>query len=172
MKHSSAFAVTFGGLSCGGTLLLLYLSSVVPTGALGLLALSGFFPFFVMQCSTPSGGILCWGACSFLSVLILPQKVMACLFAFCFGLYPLLKYVWERYPKMLAWILKCFYATTSFVLCENFFRFLLVKNTWFHSHSLPLFFVFFFLFLVYDHGLSQVFPWILHHLDPFLSHRR
>lgn len=169
MKRSRTFAIALGGLACCFILFVLYFACFFPRGTLGIVAISGLFPYFVKLVSSFKGGFLCWGASSILGFLLLPEKSVAVLFTFCFGLYPLLKFKLEENNFLIAVVLKLCYANLSFLLC-----FICLKQVLF-----PLFPPFFhhyqvlllggnIYFLAYDYGLSQMNFVILRRLRLFL----
>lgn len=170
MKHLSSFSVSLSGIACGVALALLFLASILPTGTLSLVAIAGLIPFSVMQLSTASTGFFCWVVSSFLGALLLPHKNIPILFTFCFGLYPLFKSVVEQKQKFIGCFLKFIYVMGSFLVCSYFFHHVILHLSSFY-HTLS--FIFFILcYFLYDYGLSQLLPTVLHFLKPFCSSTR
>lgn len=72
------------------------------------------------------GGVWPWLVCavtSVLSLVLLPDKMVALEYIFLGGLYPIFKYYFERRGKVLSWILKLVYfnaALTAVLLVAKF----------------------------------------------------
>lgn len=164
--------MVLSGIFSAFTIILLNVATISPSGRAGLLALSSFFPFILGYLGTTRGGFLCWLSSSILSFLFVPSKSISLLYVFCFGLYPLFRFfLEERTKKISLFLLKLGYANGSFFLFLSLFRGLFFA-------SLPAFLqenlAFFLLggnviFLVYDCGLSRIFPVIKSKLKPFLG---
>ncbi len=86
---------------------LLYLASVMPTGKLALTAIAGLMTALGVIESGLAGGFLVWAAAGALSLIALPSKDSAILFALFFGIYPAIKSLIERLGTLwLEWVLK------------------------------------------------------------------
>jgi len=100
--------------------MLLYLSSVLPTGRIAVAAVAGLFcAAAVIECSL-GYGFMCWAAASAVGFLTGPSKAVALLFLLCLGLYPVLKSVIERAAvgRKLSWVFKLCYFN---VVCAALF---------------------------------------------------
>lgn len=98
---------------------LLLLGSFLGILDLTAAALCGIFTLFCYREMPPAYGFAVFAATAALSLLLLPQKTPAILYAVFAGYYPLLKFRLERLPAPLAWILKLLLfnaAVTAFLL--------------------------------------------------------
>jgi len=91
----SARNVTYPALLGAVSLILLYGSSISPTGAIGLVALAGLPCAGVVIAGGSAAGLLCWATVSLLGLLLVPDKFCVLLYAAMFGLYPVVKSVVE-----------------------------------------------------------------------------
>lgn len=87
----SASRITYPALLGAVSLILLYGSSVSPTGAVGLVALAGVPCAGVVIAAGTSAGLLCWATVSLLGLLLVPDKFCVLVYAAIFGLYPVVK---------------------------------------------------------------------------------
>ena len=71
---SGAGRVAVGGILAAGSLAVLWLASVTPTGQLGVTAVAGLFPVGAVLAAGRTAGYLCWAAASILGLLLLPDK--------------------------------------------------------------------------------------------------
>lgn len=91
-----AYTAMVGALS----VLILYLSTILPTGRIALVAAAGILPaILVIKYGVLSGFIL-YGLVSVLSLLLLPNKMNAVLYILLFGHYPMFKSLIERINKL------------------------------------------------------------------------
>mgnify|MGYP001020676586 FL=1 len=89
------------------SVLTLYLSSVMPTMRIGLAAIAGILPAYIVIRFGTAAGFICYTATSLLSLLLLPNKMTVLLYIILFGHYPMLKSLIERIGKLfLEWVLK------------------------------------------------------------------
>ena len=80
-----------GGVMAAGSLVVLWLACVAPSGRIGLTAAAGLFPMAATLCAGRTAGCLCWAAASLLGLFMLPDKGVALLFLAFLGLYPVIK---------------------------------------------------------------------------------
>lgn len=98
---------------------LLLLGSFLGILDLTVAALCGIFTLFCYREMPPAYGFAVFAATATLSLLLLPQKTPALLYAVFAGYYPLLKFRTERLPALFAWALKLLLfnaALTAFLL--------------------------------------------------------
>lgn len=89
------------------SVILLYLSSVMPTMRIGLVAIAGILPAFLVLRFGVSAGFISYAAASLLALLLLPNKLTALLYIILFGHYPMVKSLIERIRRLwLEWVLK------------------------------------------------------------------
>lgn len=156
--HSKAGRTALAGVLAAGSLALLWVTCLSPTGRLGLNAAAGLFPMAAVMAAGRSAGYLCWAASGVLGLILLPDKGTALMYLLFFGLYPVLKSWFEgRRSQTLAWLLKFGYfnlvlAVFCLILRALFFSALPAwlgrgKLLWIVSNAV---------FLVYDIGLSRL----------------
>lgn len=156
--RSSAARIALAGILSAGSMVLLWIACLSPTGRLGLNAAAGLFPVAGVLMSGRAAGYCCWIVTGLLGLILLPDKGMALLYLIFFGLYPVLKSVFEtRKSLILCWSLKLIYfnvvlAVSMFVLGELFFS---VLPNLLHGRF-PAWLVGNIIFIVYDMGLSRL----------------
>ena len=88
--------LTLCGLLSAAAVIVLLLASIAPSGWLGMTALAGVCTAIACCAAGLGGGCVVWVVGSLLSLLLLPRKEIALLFALLFGPYPALKALLER----------------------------------------------------------------------------
>ncbi len=90
------------------SVVLLYAASVLPTGRLALVAIASILPAAAVLSGGIKWGLLVYAATAALSLILLPNKTAALLYAVLLGHYSLLKSLIERlnHRLVLEWILK------------------------------------------------------------------
>lgn len=89
------------------SLILLYLSAFVPTGQMGVVAIAGLVPAGAVISVGLGAGFCCYGVTGLLGLLLVPDKGGVLLYLLFFGLYPMLKSLFERIPALvLGWLCK------------------------------------------------------------------
>ena len=91
MRRTKTGAVALGGVLAAGSLAVLWLACVIPSGQLGVTAAAGLFPVGAVLAAGRGAGLLCWAAASVLGLLLLPDKGVALMYLFFMGLYPVVK---------------------------------------------------------------------------------
>lgn len=100
-------SVALCGIFAGLTLALLWVFSFIPSLDYALPAAAGALILLLVVELGPPWALGVYLAAGTLSVLLLPNKIVALLYAMFFGYYPILKTVLERrLPAALAWVLK------------------------------------------------------------------
>lgn len=156
--HSKAGRTALVGVLSAGSLALLWVTCLSPTGRLGLNAAAGLFPVAAVMAAGRSAGYLCWAVSGLLGLILLPDKGVALMYLLFFGLYPVLKSRFEgSRHQALAWLLKFVYfniilAIFCFVLRALFFASI---PAWLSERHV-LWIVGNVVFLVYDIGLSRL----------------
>lgn len=97
-----ALCAVFAAIS----ILLAFLSAVFSSMSLSLLALCGVISAVVLSRCGYRYTLIMYAAVSILSVIFLPDKSCAVLYIFVFGLYPILKALFEKKGKIISWMLK------------------------------------------------------------------
>lgn len=100
------------------SLIFLYVSSVLPTGRLGFVALAGLLPAGAVVSASLPAGAFCYAATGVLGLLLLPDKGNALLYLVFFGLYPLVKCLIERLRKLpIELACKSLFFNAALTLC-------------------------------------------------------
>lgn len=162
MKHrsspKSASRVALGGALAALSLLLLYLSAMMPSGRIGMVAVAGLVPAVGVISGGLATGFLSYGAAGLLGLLLLPDKGCALLYAVFFGLYPMVKSLIERLRKLpLELILKlAFFNVVLAILLFGFSKLLFPLLPEFLHSTLLIFLAGNVVFLIYDYGVSKL----------------
>ena len=141
---SKAGRTALGGVLAAGSLAVLWLACVTPTGR--LLAGRG-------------AGFLCWAAASVLGLLILPDKGVALMYLCFMGLYPVVKSRLEQCAsRPLEWVgkLACFNAALTLLWVAFRGLFLPALPEWLAGKVWLLYGAGNLVFLLYDWGLSRL----------------
>lgn len=127
MKVTKTWQVALGGVLAAGSLAVLWLACVVPSGQLGVTAAAGLFPVGAVLAAGRGAGLLCWAAASVLGLLLLPDKGVALMYLFFMGLYPVVKSRLEQMKsRVTEWAVKLIFFNAALSLL------------WFAFHSLFL----------------------------------
>lgn len=124
----SAKNISIGGILTALTILLLYLTLLIPTNTLTLLTLASFMvPIALIRCNLKTS-ILVYICSSLLSFLLLPFNIFL-LYLIFFGCYGIIKSLIEGLDKLpLEWVLKLVFFNTIFFISINVARELLSPN--------------------------------------------
>ena len=145
------------GVLAAGSLALLWLACLAPSGRLGLTAAAGLFPMAAVLAGGRAAGYLCWAAAGLLGLVLLPDKGIGALFCVFFGVYPVLKSRLESLNHVLEWTGKLAFFNLILAFCRWGLEGLLhvpVPLPWdwswiLHAAGSGV-------FTVYDLGLSQL----------------
>ncbi len=103
-----------GGVLTAVSVLLLYLSCMLPMIRISLCAAGGVVLAMPLSRRRVKLGMTIYAATSILAILILPQKSVAFAYAWVFGLYTLVKYGIEKLHRFSAqWVCKLLFATVN-----------------------------------------------------------
>jgi len=157
-SNQSASRVALGGVLAALSLLLLYLSAMMPSGRIGMVAVAGLVPAAAVVSGGLATGFLCYGATAVLALLLVPDKGCALLYAIFFGLYPMIKGLIERLRKLpLELGLKLvFFNVILAILLGGFSALLFPLLPELMRNTLPLFLLGNAVFLIYDYGFSKL----------------
>ena len=156
---SKAGRTALGGVLAAGSLAVLWLACVTPTGRLGVAAAAGLFPIGAVLLAGRGAGLLCWAAASVLGLLILPDKGVALMYLCFMGLYPVVKSRLEQYAsRPLEWVgkLACFNAALTLLWVAFRGLFLPALPEWLAGKVWLLYGTGNLVFLLYDWGLSRL----------------
>ena len=166
-SHSRMIAA--GGILAAGSLVLLWLACMVPSGRVGLAAVAGLFPVAGVLAAGRAAGYLCWAAAGVLGLFLLPDKGIALLYVLFLGVYPVAKGQIEALRnKKLEWCLKLLLFNVVLTLVWFVFGELFLPML---SH-LPemggavLYLAGNVLFIAYDIGLSRLISLLYHRIGP------
>lgn len=156
--HSNAARIALTGILSAGSIVFLWISCLSPTGRLGFNAAAGLFPVAGVLMSGRIAGYCCWIVTGLLGLILLPDKGTVLLYLLFFGLYPVLKSVFEtRRSVILSWGLKLIYFNvvltfSVFVLRGLFFSALPALL----QKPISVWLVGNIVFVIYDIGLSRL----------------
>lgn len=154
--------IALTGLLAAVGLVILFLAGVTPSGWVGVTAIAGIAVAVAIASAGYLSGALCYLVSGLLGLLLVPAKHAAVLFLCLFGLYPLLKNLFERLKvRPLEYVLKlAFFNAVFFALYFLAFQlfFQPAAEGWrFPVPVLPaLAVVCNVLFLIYDYAFSKV----------------
>ena len=159
MRHTKTWQVALGGVLAAGSLAVLWLACVLPSGQLGVTAAAGLFPVGAVLAAGRGAGLLCWAAASLLGLLLLPDKGVALMYLCFLGLYPVIKSRLEQGKSRAAeWVgkLLCFNLalTVLWVVFQNLF--LPALPTWMTEQVWVLYGAGNLVFIAYDIALSRL----------------
>ena len=161
--------VALGGILSAGSLAVLWVACVVPSGRLGLTAAAGLFPVAGVLAAGRVAGYLCWAAGGLLGLLLLPDKGVALLYLVFLGLYPVVKSRIESLGRLgPEWALKLLFFNGALTLFWFAMRALFLPNPpqWLGENSLLLYGAGNVIFVIYDIGLSRLIALLQARLRP------
>lgn len=121
MKQS--FKLAYSGVICGLSLVIMFLSSLVPTAEYAIPAIAGVLLVAIVVEAGFKSAVIGYVVVSILSALIVPNKQSVISFIVFLGFYPILKGVFESFNnKVKEWIAKII----TFNICLVFEYYLLV----------------------------------------------
>lgn len=156
---SQSGRTALGGLLAAGSLAVLWLASLAPSGWVGLTALAGLFPVAAVLSAGQTAGYLCWAAAGLLGLILLPNKGVSVLYLLFFGIYPVLKSCIESIRRLWAeWALKLIYFNAVLCLAWFLLRGLILPTlpTWLTGRVFLLWPLGNLVFIAYDLGLSKL----------------
>ncbi len=109
-------ASAYGGLGAGLIVVLLLGSSLMPFLEYTIPAACALVIFYIAKECSSKTALICYAAASLLSVLLIPNKEAAILFALFFGYYPVFKQFAERFVKWLGIMIKALLFNASMIL--------------------------------------------------------
>ena len=152
---------------------LLYLSSLVPSGRIGVAAVAGLFPTVAVMASGRGAGLLCWAGSGLLGLLLVPEKWLPLLYLAFLGLYPVVKSVLEGVrSRVLEWLGKLVYFNVVLILFWMAFRALFLPALPDFLQSTPVLATALnIVFVIYDIGLSRLIALCYARLAPILGRK-
>lgn len=158
-----ALRTALGGVLAAGSLAVLWLACVAPSGRLGLTAAAGLFPLAATLYAGRTAGYLCWAAGSVLGLIMLPDKGIAVSFLAFLGIYPVVKGRIESLRRLwVEWGLKLSYFNMTITLLWAVFQALFLPEgpSWLVDDALMFYAAGDLVFVCYDIGLSRLIAWM------------
>lgn len=157
-SNSKASRTALVGVLAAGSLALLWVACLSPSGRLGLDAVAGLFPVAAVMAAGRGAGYMCWAAAGILGLILLPDKGVALMYLLFFGVYPVLKSRFEGMQRQsVGWLLKLGYFNVVLAIFWFVLRALFLPNLppWLNK-SWMIWLLGNLVFVVYDIGLSRL----------------
>ena len=157
--HTTSRRTAVAGVLAAGSLAVLWLACMVPSGRIGLTGAAGLFPVAAVLAAGRAAGYLCWAASALLGLFLLPDKGVALLYLIFLGLYPVVKNNIEGLRRLpLEWLCKlaCFNAALTLLWVAFRGLFLPALPEWLAGKVWLLYGAGNLVFLLYDWGLSRL----------------
>ncbi len=150
-----------GGMMTGVSVVLLYFATFLSIASWAACMLVGFIPELFFLVGERKTGCLVYAATAALSIFLLPDKLLAILYAGLFGLYTVIRYYLERVPsRLLRWITKLAFANLWVFIVLTCIRFGLLPE--FPGLSTKIFLMVLLggniILVYYEWCLSRIFP--------------
>lgn len=161
-KRISTWSIALVGLLSAVSLVFLFLASVIPSGWTGVTAVAGLGVAVAVAASGYLSGILGYVLSGLLALLLLPAKHVAVLYVCFFGLYPVLKSLFEKCRlRVVEYLLKlAFFNLVLFGLYRFAFGLLFAAGASDWNQAIPFAPALFLggnvVFLLYDYAFSKV----------------
>lgn len=119
IKYKKAAVQTaFGGIITALTVMLVYLSSVLPTGRLFLLFTVSLLPGIMLFKRWVRATVIAYCASSLLSLFIITNPLYPIAYIAFFGLFPLVRHGASHFKKTLTYVLAMYlFSNVSFFIC-------------------------------------------------------
>jgi len=118
--------VSYGGMAAALCILLLAMSGYLPSGKAATLFMASVTVYTVVFLTDKKTGVLAYGASALLAFVIIPSALtIPVSFAVCFGNYPVLKHIFDKFSVSMQIIFKFIAYTIYFSLVYCIFGFLL-----------------------------------------------
>lgn len=173
----STQTIALCGILAAVALVLLFAAGMTPTGWMGVTAVAGLAVAVAVSAAGYVAGVMCWLVSGILSLLLVPGKHVAVLFLCLFGVYPVLKNLFERIRRRaLEYLVKLAYFNLVFfglyTLAYGLFFEGAAKDWTLPVPFVPVIWVLANLvFLVYDFAFAKVMAMLQVRLVPLLRRR-
>lgn len=151
---------------------ILYLGALIDVLDLSVAAMASLICVFAVLEMSSSWAWLIYAVVSILSLILLPQKSPAVLYAVFLGCYPILKAYYERLKPVASWIVKILHFNVGLTLMVVVINYLLMLPDLGYSFSLLLYGLGNVVFVVYDVALTRMISAYLHVLRARLRIKR
>ncbi len=106
-RKDKNFKVAFGGVIAGLSIVIMFLTGIIPTLTYAMPAVSGALLMAVVIENGPKFAGVVYAAVAFLSFIVVGDKEAAVMYAMFFGYYPIIKsFIEKKLNKTLSWIVK------------------------------------------------------------------
>lgn len=167
--------IALSGLLSAVALVLLYLSGIIPSGWVGVTAVAGLAVAVAVSSAGLQCGVMTYIVSAVLALLLIPAKQTALVYGAMFGLYPLLKLLFERVKnRALEYLLKlAFFNVMLFALYHIAKGLFFAGLSWSWKIPFPLVLavVGSVIFLAYDFAFSKVMAMLQARLVPQIRRR-
>lgn len=144
-----------GGIFAALSLILLYLSSVIPTNRLSMLTIAScIIPLSIMLTGVKNT-VVVYGSVSLLSLFIIPSKLISISYILIFGSYGFVKYFIEKLRNIpLEIVLKLLYFNVTSAIIIFLYKLVLLKIPGININIYLLIIIVEICFVVYDYALT------------------
>lgn len=156
---SGSARTALGGILAAGSLVVLLLACMAPSGRMGLTAVAGLFPVVGVLAGGQAVGFLCWASAGLLGLILLPDKGVPLLYLTFLGLYPVVKSRIESLRRQpVEWLIKLAFFNAALTMVWFVLRGLILPNppAWLGDNSLVLYLTGNVVFILYDIGMSRL----------------
>ena len=165
--------ITLSALLTALSVSFMYVGNILPTGRLGIIAVSSLFVTAAVIEAGLGAGLFVYAGSGLLAALILPDKTSALLFGLFFGYYPLIKSLAERIGKVvLIWAVKLVVFNAAFSVVWFLFKRILFETDSFTVSTLVAFALGNLVFVVYDLGLTKLISFYIVRISKYLKKDR
>lgn len=154
--------ISAGGIFAGLSLLMLYMTSVVPTASAAFTALAGLMPTFAVLHSGVLTGIMVYLVSIIIGIFLTPVKSYVVMFAVVFGVYPFAKYFIDKVKSKAGRVVLKIAVSNLMIAFLIFVYSKLLFNSMVFAKILDFGIIYMFAFLnvvfwLYEVGITQVF---------------
>ncbi|MEM5781118.1 MAG: hypothetical protein AAGU02_08210 [Lawsonibacter sp.] len=156
---SKSTRTALGGVLAAGSLVLLWIACLSPSGRIGLTAAAGLFPVAGVLAGGQAAGYLCWASAGLLGLILMPEKGVPLLYLIFLGLYPVVKSRIESLRRApVEWLFKLAFFNGALTVFWFLLRGLFLPNppAWMGDSGLALYLAGNVIFVLYDIGLSRL----------------
>lgn len=148
--------ISYGGISTALSLIILYLTNVIPVNKMFLLGLSSCLMVLTILLIDLKSTFIVYVATSLLTFILNPNKGVAILYIVLFGLYPFIKHFVERKRNIpIELLLKLLYFNVAMLLSYVVYSKLFVDIVAINLSMYLLLLVLQVLFIIYDFVLTS-----------------
>lgn len=170
MRNRKTRDISRGAMITVLSVVVLYLSTVLVTTKLSLLAVSSALVAIAVVETDLKGGALVYTASSALGFALVPDKLFVLSYIFFFGIYPLAKYAIERLDRFeLEWLIKALAFNALAFLGYSVGKLFLSEQLKLPVSIWIVVMVTEILFVVYDYAMSLAISYYIERIKPKLG---